>query len=132
MNSNDKHLETYANNMIEEQIAKGELKLPHVRATAYDDEVREVPLTEIGLNQEKTLPMEVLEVDGVKPQPTKSQINSKLNTGSSGGDIISKIVVLKNIIKLAEERRDRAIERIKDDKRKLKKLEKMLDDFKKL
>lgn len=80
----------------------------------------------------KAIPMEVLEVDGVKPQPTKSQINSKLNTGSSGGDIISKIVVLKNIIKLAEERRDRAIERIKDDKRRLKKLEKMLDDFKKL
>lgn len=219
MNSNDRHLETYANNMIEKQIETGELKLPHVRATAYDNETKEVeaeaevPLTEkptwfllskseiekrklvignhtifhpwlkddenqeplgnaktykripslIGIlrsfgdnsvwnedliwaeievkpltrkkkeeREEPVIPMEVLEVDGIKSQPTKSQINSKLNTGSSGGDIISKIVVLKNIIKLAEERRDRAIERIKDDKRRLKKLEKMLDDFKKL
>lgn len=83
-------------------------------------------------NKQEALPMNIIEQDGIKPEPTKSQVASKLNTGSHGSDIESRITVLKSQTSSLIRKRDKMTEEIKDNQRRMRKLEKLLAEFKKI
>ena len=89
-------------------------------------------MNEIEKNNALIIPMNIIEQDGVKPEPTKSQLASKLNTGSHGSDIEGRITVLKSQTSSLIRKRDKMTEEIKDNQRRMRKLEKMLAEFKKI